>query len=157
MRLVFIIAIGFCLCSFGRGVAADEKQQSVKVVLSVVNSLAQIASDRSSVSFENPELPTKDKQVLERLISSLSPDELGKTAVICWTLYNPGNADSVNYDEVYYEAFWTCVRRLSHIEGRDAYTSLVWVQAHARLDGGEKLSFDNIIQEFKKRNPKLDK
>jgi hypothetical protein len=130
--------------------AEDAKDVRVNRITTVIDSLARLAKEEAP-NQGNRDFKTEVRKAVEATIPKLDADQLGKLAIICLTLYYPGDADNVGYDEVYYAGFWACTDRLFKKGDDSSLDALRFVQDHARLDGGEKLQFDEAMEELEKR------
>ena len=70
--------------------------------------------------------------------------------MVCLTIAWPQDAKDVGYDETFYCGFWECLQRLFARKDRESKDALIFIRDHARLDGGEKLSFDEFWDKMQK-------
>jgi hypothetical protein len=144
------VLILYCTFALNAGRADAPKEARVNEVVTVMESLTHLAKK------ETPNQGQRDfnadvRKAVETAIPKLDADQLGKMAIICLTLYHPGNAENVGYDEVYYAGFWVCADRLFKKGDESSVDALRFVQDHAHLDGGERLQFDEAMEDLEKR------
>lgn len=131
-------------------VLADESESSrVDQMVTVLQTLASLAKKEAPNQGRN-DFNLQVRKAVEDAVPTLDADQLGKLAIICLTLYS-GDASNVGYDEVYYAGFWICVDRLFKKGDDSSLEALRFVQNHGRLDGGEKLMFDETMGNLQKR------
>jgi hypothetical protein len=153
------ILIGLVAVFYVMPVHAEGKQQDVKRVLEIVDTIAHLAETDAHLQADDPNFKADTKKRVTELIAARSPSssQLGKLALISWTLYNPGDAVDVGYDEPYYAAFWSCVELLCKEQTKENYLTLTFIKDHAHLDAGEHLMFDNLFGPFEQQIIKAKK
>lgn len=142
-NIVAIVVISIHLCS---GCEANaSKERDVAAIIEALDSLARFSRQNSHLQTTDPQFRGKVHNGVCNTIAALSPSQLARFAIICNTIYYPGDAADVGYDETYYAGFWCAIEHLCEKPSAENYRLLQFVRRRIPLDGSEKLRFEEML------------
>lgn len=146
MKIILCIIYFCALCNV---YSYDYKSGSIDRILELLKELYVVAisdyEEKQAIHTQDlfRELPIYSK------IKKLNPSELTRFALMCKSISYPQNAENVNFDCVYVQAFWASLKMLGEYKTREAYDGLCLIERSVQFDGGDKLIFDAILQRHK--------
>ena len=145
--LVFLV----CIVSTAKGELSSKQEQAYQI-LTIVEDLYQEASYYQGSNYTSYKEFVKDvKKIVENKLTHIdNPELLARVAVITKAIC-AGDAEYVKFDEVFYQAYRACIRKLAEKPSQENHRALKYIQQHLYLDGGESLSFKQVMRRFEQQ------
>ena len=137
---LFHIASLFLLLICQVSAQEGHKSKSVKNIVRIITAVSEAKASNMDLKIE-AEIQTLDVHTISQL------------AIVAWTLFEPGDAGSSEYDERWHRLFWQSV---NHIKAKEtnpekAAAALSAIKSRLKLDGGESMKLSEMIADLQKR------
>ena len=146
-----ILAYIAVLASSLSGVIAGEASEQIKIFIELQQKVYKIAKDNPNpCKPKTADLNAKTvKEVEELNLKDLSSEQLWRLGIAC-SVSDTGEAENKNWDRVFDDVCWRCVKIISSRPGHMNTQYLRQMKALFGTDGGPSLWFKEYIEKQEK-------